>query len=256
LHGLASNSRIWDLTAPFLLDRFRVVAMDQRGHGLSDKPGAYGFEEVTGDAFALYQHHDQGSPVVIGHSWGASVALQYAASYPDETAGVGLVDGGVFDMSARMTWEEAEVMMRPPEMDGIPADGFVRSAQTWPDLAPLWSDEVREMLLSNFEVRDGRIYRRLPIPDHMKIVRTLWESDTKALFGRIRCPVLIVPAMKDETDPRRSGWMQGKLEAVEAAAAALPDARVVVMEDTIHDIPVQRPRELAQAISDFAAALP
>jgi hypothetical protein len=154
-----------------------------------------------------------------------------------------------------MTWEEAAVAMRPPELDGLSEETFVKSARAWPDLAPLWSDQVRDILLSNFELREGRIYRRLPIPDHMKIVRELWELNTQDVFDSIRCPVLIVPAVKVEADPRRSGWLEGKLEAVEKARGALARATVYVMEDTIHDVPVQRPKELAQAISDFAGAL-
>jgi hypothetical protein len=111
------------------------------------------------------------------------------------------------------------------------------------------------MLLSNFEVRDGRMYRRLPIPEHMQIVRGLWEQDTEALFSRVACPVLIVPAIKAETEPERAGWMKGRLDAVETARKALSRAEVVVMEDTIHDIPVQRPKELADAIGRFVMAL-
>jgi pimeloyl-ACP methyl ester carboxylesterase len=255
LHGLASNSRIWDLTAPYLIRSFRVVAMDQRGHGLSDKPGSYKFDEVTGDAVAVAEHLGMERPVVVGHSWGASVALQYAASRPDGAAGIALVDGGVFDMSARMTWEQAEVAMKPPEMDGVPLDVFKRNASKWPDLAAVWTDEIEDMLISNFEVRDGRIYRRLPIPEHMKVVRELWEQETQVLFGRAKCPVLIVPAIKAEADGQRAAWMQGKMEAVEKARVSFANARVVAMEDTIHDVPVQRPKELAAVLCDFAEGL-
>jgi pimeloyl-ACP methyl ester carboxylesterase len=230
--------------------------MDQRGHGLSDKSGSYTFAEVTADAIRLASNLGLERPLVVGHSWGASVALQYAVANPGGTAGIALIDGGVFEMSARMTWEEAEVIMRPPELDGVPLDAFVNNARKWPDLAATWNQEVQDMLLSNFEVRDGRIYRRLPIPDHMKIVRELWEQKTSDLFGQVACPVLIVPAMKDEVDPQRAAWMKGKLDAIERARKALADARVVVMEDTIHDIPVQRPVELATAISEFASELP
>ena len=50
LHGLASNSRIWDLVAPILASNSSVIAIDQRGHGKSDKPqGGYDFNSVTDD---------------------------------------------------------------------------------------------------------------------------------------------------------------------------------------------------------------
>jgi len=204
---------------------------------------------------ALVQPLGLERPFVVGHSWGASVALQYAVDHPARVAGVALIDGGLYDMSQRMTWEQAEIAMRPPEMDGVPVDTFVENARRWPDLADLWNDTVSEMLLSNFELREGRIYRRLPIPDHMRIVRALWEQDTAALLGRLKCPVLIVLAMKAEADAQRARWSEGKQAAIHRAREVLPRARVVVMEDTIHDIPVQRPAELAHAIVDFAASL-
>jgi hypothetical protein len=165
------------------------------------------------------------------------------------------VDGGVFEIAARMTWEDAESALRPPQLDGVPVEVFVKNASKWPDFAPLWNGQLEELVLSNFEVRDGRIYRRLPIPEHMKIVRELWEQKTSSRFGAVRCPALIIPAIKREKDPQRAAWLEGKLEAVEKASQMLADARVVVMEDTIHDIPVQRPRELASLICEFAAEI-
>src|SRR6266545_1920073 len=52
LHGLASSSHIWDLVAPRLAPRFRVVAYDQRGHGLSGKPSSgYGCDVLVAGGF-------------------------------------------------------------------------------------------------------------------------------------------------------------------------------------------------------------
>jgi pimeloyl-ACP methyl ester carboxylesterase len=255
LHGLASNSRIWDLTAPLLCERFRVVALDQRGHGLSSKPGSYSFSETTADTAELARQLGLERPVVVGHSWGASVALQYAVDHPAQVAGVALIDGGLYDMSHRMTWEQAEVLMRPPELDGIAIETFVENARRWPDLAELWSDQVQEIVLSNFEMREGRIYRSLPIPDHMRIVRALWEQETSTILARVQCQTLVVVAMKAAEDPQRAGWSERKQAAIDRAREMLPQARVVVMEDTIHDIPVQRPAELAAVIAEFAASV-
>src|SRR5205823_10946826 len=54
LHGLASTARIWDLVAPLLAARYRVVALNQRGHGESDKPDdGYDFATITGDLAAF-----------------------------------------------------------------------------------------------------------------------------------------------------------------------------------------------------------
>ncbi|HEV8574477.1 MAG TPA: hypothetical protein VGR43_07180, partial [Dehalococcoidia bacterium] len=73
--------------------------------------------------------------------------------------------------------------------------------------------------------------------------------------ARIRCPVLMVPAIKHSDDPQRDLWTRAKLQGIETARGLLRDVKVVPMEDTIHDVPIQRPRELAEAIIDFAAGL-
>ena len=256
LHGLASSARIWDFTAPLLAERFRALALDQRGHGLSDKPGSYTFDDVTGDLAAFIAALGLERPVIAGHSWGAGVALQFAVDHPETPAAIALIDGGFLErLDAGMTWEQAEVMMRPPEIDGVPVDTFIGFAQKWPDVAGLWSDQLQEMILSNLEVREERVYRRLPIPDHMKIAREIWEQKPSQLWERVRCPVLMVPAIKESADPQREAWTRAKLQGIETAKQALRNATVVPMEDTIHDIPIQRPKELAQAIIDFAAEL-
>ena len=54
LHGLASQSHIFDRVAPMLTDEFRVVAFDQRGHGESFKPDdGYDFATVSADLVAF-----------------------------------------------------------------------------------------------------------------------------------------------------------------------------------------------------------
>ncbi len=255
LHGLASSCRIWDLTAPFLAERFHTLALDQRGHGLSDKPGSYTFAETTGDLAAFIDRLPLKRPVIAGHSWGAGVTLQFAADYPEIPAAIALIDGGFTERSSSQSWEQAETMMRPPEIDGTPVETFVGFMKRWPDIAPIWSEQLQDMVLSNLEVRDGRVYRRLPIPDHMKIAREIWEQDTSLLWERVRCQVLMVPAIKESGDPRSALWNQAKLQGIETAKRKLKNATVVPMKDTIHDVPIQRPKELAQAIIEFAAGI-
>src|SRR3989442_9802636 len=102
LHGLASNARIWDQVAARLAPRFRVVALDQRGHGLSDKPpDGYDFETVVADASAAFERLGIVRPVLVGHSWGGNVALQFAADADPPPRALVLVDGGFIELAGR-----------------------------------------------------------------------------------------------------------------------------------------------------------
>src|SRR5437016_3693898 len=79
LHGLASAAHIWNLVAPLLAAHgFVVTALDQRGHGESDKPNSgYDFTTIIADDTAAVQALNIEQPIIVGHSWGAMVALQY-----------------------------------------------------------------------------------------------------------------------------------------------------------------------------------
>lgn len=84
LHGLASSSHMFDLIAPALGDYFHVVAPDQRGHGLSDKPDTgYDFETISRDLDQLLNAYGVQQAILFGHSWGAYTTLDYAATRPD-----------------------------------------------------------------------------------------------------------------------------------------------------------------------------
>ncbi len=266
LHGLASNARLWDFVAPRLVAAgLRVFALDQRSHGLSDpplshSPDDYDFPAVTGDLQAFLERLDLERPLLVGHSWGASTVLSYAAtrrSGPFAPAGIVLVDGGLFAMkdAPGFTWDIAETLLRPPDLEGMPVADFRARLRSWlPD--GVYSEAVADILLANFRQDENeRLYRRLPIPQHMLIVRAIYENATYGLLARARCPILLCPARETPRDERGAQFLQLKVEGAAKAAQAARDVRVVWFEDTIHDIPLQRPAELAQVIADFAVGI-
>lgn len=255
LHGLASTSHIWNLVAPILAERARVVALDQRGHGLTDKPpSGYGFDDIRDDLFAFLETLAFSRPLLVGHSWGASVVMVAAAARPNEVAGIAMVDGGFFDMRGRMTWEEAEKRMAPPVLDGLTRSQFAEMAREWL-VGPEWSDDVEAAVLANFEEQpDGTIRPRFPRDRHMQVVRAMWELSTSDLLPRLRCPTLLVPAY-GAAPAGAAEFVAMKRGAVERAAAAIPEVSVVPMEHSVHDIPLHYPRELAATILEFSERL-
>ncbi len=74
VHGLASNARIWEKVAPFLVDGgLASYALDLRGHGLTDKPDSdYGFDTYYRDLSAFMDALNLEKPLLVGHSWGAA----------------------------------------------------------------------------------------------------------------------------------------------------------------------------------------
>lgn len=94
LHGLYGRGSTWAETAPWLVKAgYRVVALDQRGHGLSDKPAqGYTRKEFVADAAAVIEMLGLRPAIVIGHSMGALNAWCLAAGRPDLVRAVVLED--------------------------------------------------------------------------------------------------------------------------------------------------------------------
>jgi pimeloyl-ACP methyl ester carboxylesterase len=250
LHGLASNARWWDLVAPRLAPR-RVVAVDQRGHGRSDKPDdGYDFASIVADVRGVVRALGLGRVAVVGHSWGASVALSWAAADPEGVAAVVCVDGGVGDLRGFFgdSWAKAEVAMRPPDIAGVD----ISRLRAWVSQSGLAGDgdvaTAVEILRGNFEDRgDGQLRPRLRVERHMKIAYALYHLDSASLLASVTQPVHLILAARDGMDARRL--------MADEALGRLPAGSSLQWIEGLHDLPVQRPAEVAAAMQAFLGGL-
>ena len=253
LHGLASNARIWDGVASRLAGAgLRVAALDLRGHGGSDQPDhRYDFPSVARDLAAALAGLGLERPVLVGHSWGANVALQFAAERPGALAGLALVDGALTGVAewAGPTREDARRRLAPPRFAVPLADWLARAGRFDPG-GPGGRTWVRDYLRAGVEVDDRGVARsRFRFDNHMQVVDALYDQRPPALYPLVDCPVLLCPA----GDPADSGGQaEAKRGAVGRALGLLPSAEVTWFEDTMHDIPLQRPAELAAELARFA----
>ena len=101
MHGILGCAQTWDWMVPRVVDRFRVLRLDFRGHGDSDRaPGAYQMATYVGDAVAVCEHA-AGAPVaVVGHSLGGATAAGLAQTRPDLVRGAVLEDAPFRDRDA------------------------------------------------------------------------------------------------------------------------------------------------------------
>src|ERR1700739_3737716 len=88
LHGFTGHARSWDAFAQAMTDRYRVLALDQRGHGESGWAGAghYGIEAMTEDLRAFVAALGLQGFTLLGLSMGGMVAIDYAGGRPGELA--------------------------------------------------------------------------------------------------------------------------------------------------------------------------
>lgn len=110
LHGFASSLETWERVRPALSPRHRVIALDLKGFGWTDRPeGDYSPRAQAELVRALLDQRGVRDVAVVAHSWGASVALQFALAFPDRVRRLALYDAWVFEEQLPTTfhWSRA-----------------------------------------------------------------------------------------------------------------------------------------------------
>ncbi len=250
LHGLASTCHIWDLVAPILSRDFAVVALDQRGHGETDKPDhGYDFATIVEDLRLFLAATDQERPIIVGHSWGGDVALEFAVAHPESPLGLCFVDGGTIEISARpeMTLERAKEQMAPPDFTGMTAGQLRERARSRRWLSAM-TPELEQILFANFDVLpDDTIRARLSRANHMRLIEAFWDHRPSKLYERVSCPVLLMPARQEDRNSDAPNRVRRE-EAIATAGRLLRKSKTAWLEDSIHDVPLQRPERVAPTI--------
>lgn len=104
LHGLYDSSDTWAELAPLLASRYRIIAPDRRGAGLTDKPSAgYDYQNLARDVESLIVALKLRRVNLVGHSAGAGVAMTLGAAGPVEIRSLVLVDGGFWPKREKLS---------------------------------------------------------------------------------------------------------------------------------------------------------
>ena len=232
VHGLSSNARLWDGVAGHLVAAGHpAYAVDLRSHGESPSPPD-GYDTAT--AAADLAELELPPTIVAGQSWGGNVVVQLAARNPDRVHGLALVDGGWINLAAQFPdWASCEARLRPPDVGGMTATHLRdRLRAGHPD----WEPWAIEATLFNLAVgADDSLTRRLPIPQHMQIVRSMWDDPPQAYFDRIQCPVLAIPAGNKTPD-----------------LAGLRNVKIRPYPGGDHDLHAQHPASIAADLLSLA----
>jgi pimeloyl-ACP methyl ester carboxylesterase len=164
VHGLAGSSWAWAPVARRLIARRRTVAMDLRGHGLSDaptEPGAYDLDVLAGDVVAVAEGSgvlDDGPVVLAGHGFGAIVAAVAAARLGSACVRLVLVDGGLVEIETATGMDVDEFLRgldEPPEVMTSMA-AYLADRRSW-DPASWDADQDRAARAAVVETPAGRL---------------------------------------------------------------------------------------------------
>lgn len=250
LHGLSSNARYWERVAAHLPDR-HLVALDQRAHGLTGRgerapkfPDGFGMAELVEDVCALIEHAGLDRPVVVGHSWGATIALEVVGSRPEVASALVFVDGPVQSPANLFSWEEAQEFMQPP----LPRYGSMAEAiaDSRGDFKEAWGDDLESFVAARVLPDGDALVLTLTAPVRLQLLHGLYHSQPDILWAQVGVPALVLRA--------RQGF--GRISrSVDDAVAKLRDIAPGVQVkslDSPHDIPLYLPAEVAAEIDRMA----
>jgi len=246
-HGL------WDYLTPLaalLDDTFTVARFDQRGCGRSTADrGPFTIEQAVDDMDQVRAAFGFDRWALAGHSWGAELALRYAALHPDRTtavayiagvgAGNGFRDAFAAEQDRRLgpDRERLAELSATPAGDRTLAEERERCVLQWrPDFAQT-SDTTRHAV-ALWETRPAGA------AINTTAYRELWNDreteDLRLAAARITCPVTMIFG---DDDPRPS-------TASDSLLAALPNANRIVLKDAGHAPWAERPADTRRLLID------
>lgn len=252
LHGLSSNARYWDRLARDLGGR-RLIALDQRGHGLTGRPpkapdpaGGYSMDALLDDAAFVIGELGLAAPVVVGHSWGATVALELVGTRPGLASGLVFIDGPVQSAANMFSWEEAQRFMQPalPRFAGL-SEAMAESRR---DFHGAWADDLEPFVRARVIPDGDSLVLTLSAAVRLELLRGLYDSQPDFLWPRLDVPAFALLARGGPASV--SSWK----ELGAARLATLAPGVEIRWFDTPHDIPLYAPAEVAAEVRRVSAA--
>lgn len=232
LHGLGSSTRDWFAQASHFADRYRVIRIDLRGHGRSERTrGPYHIAQFARDVAVMLRRLDAAPANVVGLSMGGMVTLQLGLDAPRLVRRL-VVTNSIAD--ARLhTWREVWFYFSrrtAVQLLGMRRVGQIIGSRLFP--TPDQTDLRREFV-KRWAQNDRQAY--------------VWSVD--AIMGwsvmerlpSLSAPTLFVASEHDYTPVTTKNRI----------AARMPNARVAVVDDARHALPVEKPDEFNALVEEF-----
>jgi pimeloyl-ACP methyl ester carboxylesterase len=239
VHEGVCDLRMWDELVEALAPEFTVLRYDLRGYGDSTlPPGPF---SQSGDLLALLDHVGIERAALVGVSYGGRVALDTAFVAPDRITGLVLAAPALHDhewsQAVREFGNEEERLLDAGDIEAateLNVRLWVDGPKRGPDAErESVRERVREMQRRAFEVQVAA-YSAEPAPGP--------EDPVNVRLAHIRAPTLVIVGDADVPD---------FLEIADKLGTELPSSRTIVLENTAHTIPLERPDEFRDLTLDF-----
>ena len=239
LHGITAVGAVWDPVLMRVKGSLRAIAVDQRGHGYSGKPGAgYSADDFSQDLIALIESLDCGPAIVVGHSLGARNAVVAAVSRPDLVRAVVAVDFTPYIETEVFEALESRVNGGDRPFASV-ADIEAYLQNRYVNLP---ADAVRRRAEHGYK-KNGDHFRPLADPGAMEATAKGLREELVTAFSSVKTPVLLVRGA-DSKLVSPAAWQRTK--------QLRPDMSAIEVASTDHYVPEEAPAAIAVAVLNFA----
>jgi pimeloyl-ACP methyl ester carboxylesterase len=250
LAGLGCTPHVFAELAPHLTNRFRVLALSRRGHGLTDQVrSGYSLADAAEDARGLLDALGIERAHLVGHSMGGGEVSALAVRHPERVASVVYLDGA-YDWADRLASEEAAedepAWAESPDRFASYDDfaEFVRSMD--PAFETIWGPAVDAMCRAAVDIHpDGSVTEKLSDSEAAPFVEALQEF--RHPYAEIAAPALAIYALGDQWQGAQATW---RAACRDRFAAETPDARVVELRAS-HYLFIDHRDEVLAAMRQF-----
>jgi len=252
LHGFSNDAHVWDWVAPVLAPHYRVVALDQRGHGESgrDPEGRYDHETMARDANAALESLGVSRVVIVGHSLGGRVAMRFAGLFPEKLAGLVIVDSAP-DLDARGTTRISQDVQAQDWSFASVAD-YERVLQR--QYAATKPEILAQLAVHWTRKRDDGRYELKLDPGFMKARKGVSAEDAKAwseseakhlwaALAKLPCPALVVRGAASDV---MSAEVADKM-----VDDVIPNAKLETVARAGHSVMLDNPEAFEKVLTAF-----
>lgn len=249
IHGAWASHEWWRWQIPELARNYHVISPDVRGHGQSSPlRSGYSVDELARDVDLLLQSLGIQGAVLVGWSMGGIISVAYGLNYPSKVKALILIAArGHRDPKLKrriiLQYLQARLSLlmdftAPRKYDrsseGFPGQKIWLQREAQKMLSPRASKEVLDWVMSDM--------RSNPRENYFQVAKRFWKWEAAGRLKRIEAPTLIMVGEEDtRTPPRFSRLLHN----------AIPNSRLVIVEDAGHCLPLEQPERVNREIMKF-----
>jgi 3-oxoadipate enol-lactonase len=248
IHGAWASHEWWRMQIPEFSKKYKVIAIDVRGHGKSarlEKPTTV--EKLAEDVDRVLNHLHIDELVLIGWSMGGMISTQYYFDHPEKVRGLILISsrlhkrpGMLIEAYLRTIREMFTLFMDFADFEGF--ESLKYENQVKKEVEKMFSKSTSPEII-NWAVEDLTKNRRR---DYLNIVKTLAKYDASDKLHTIKVPTLIIVGDKDErTPPEFSKKVHEKI----------PNSKLVIIEGYGHYVLLERPDIVNREVLSFLESI-